>query len=739
MSVPFSNTNLRVPRGFGTVLEGLAREVLRDQPEDIPKYAALYFEALLKQREETGMDPAEWAAKLEDRFYNNHAFKATEPSPEREPATEMTISKEQSHVSQTEDESSHSAEASNVSTTQPNVSEEINLTESTEEEEEDEEEEDEKEEEEEEEEEEKHDFTERHIISMEKRLSEDESVDVPQAADVQADELSGTEEERDPKITTFDQADRTANGKDSSSAPDQDIPQSELEPTDFLSFRGISNVDVCAEELGTAEDEEGDKPETAAVDEEIKDSEGEENTDVEEPLGIFPYSGLADVDVCAAELEGTERTVDGATDKDDDDSLKPQDEETFVQSSLSRSETPENNQQEAEDQVEKTKEEEGTKTEASSGEIHESLALIEGVLDSNAIPEEDSLVEISFDDVPEAQEINEFEEKQPEDEGSVEVLQTKMLEMQQEEVSKDVTDQNISSAEDHDEPEMMGVEKEINSEGHDMESQHEISDIIKEKVVINDSNLNDSDDDETPEGVKTISSSHQPTTEADEENQEDETGSKNEDNEEMSERDFHQSEDSEKATKSDFKEDEATYTVGGDKEDVHTEGYSEMEEQDIDGGGAEKHPSHVSQSNSSTAATEAQSETFEAQRLPEENEESRRTPVESQPEDTVEGKEVTSKERGSEEEELIEEGKIDSETQEQSDAMCEEGSNSPTHRADPPAADLQGQERPLGSEKDSTEPEGTNGDEVKFKVSSQYTIYASMMEHILPFLDTLTL
>lgn len=27
---------------------------------------------------ESGMDPAEWAAKLEDRFYNNHAFKSPE-------------------------------------------------------------------------------------------------------------------------------------------------------------------------------------------------------------------------------------------------------------------------------------------------------------------------------------------------------------------------------------------------------------------------------------------------------------------------------------------------------------------------------------------------------------------------------------------------------------------------------------------------------------------------------------
>lgn len=101
MSVPFSNTHLKIPRGFGAVLSGLVREVLRDQPEDIPKYAAQYFSSLLQQRNgnwnfvqmremsftdvfnliilktESGIDPAEWAAGLEDRFYSN-AFKDTE-------------------------------------------------------------------------------------------------------------------------------------------------------------------------------------------------------------------------------------------------------------------------------------------------------------------------------------------------------------------------------------------------------------------------------------------------------------------------------------------------------------------------------------------------------------------------------------------------------------------------------------------------------------------------------------
>ncbi|XP_062873220.1 uncharacterized protein spa17 isoform X2 [Trichomycterus rosablanca] len=77
MAVPFSNTSLRVPSGFGNILEGLAREVLREQPADIPTFAAGYFTALLQKREESGLDPAEWGAQLEDRFYNNNAFRAS--------------------------------------------------------------------------------------------------------------------------------------------------------------------------------------------------------------------------------------------------------------------------------------------------------------------------------------------------------------------------------------------------------------------------------------------------------------------------------------------------------------------------------------------------------------------------------------------------------------------------------------------------------------------------------------
>ncbi|XP_034723267.1 sperm surface protein Sp17 isoform X2 [Etheostoma cragini] len=734
MSVPFSNNHLRVPRGFGTILEGLAKEVLRDQPEDIPKYAAQYFDALLKQRQDSGMDPSAWAAKLEDRFYNNHAFKDTGPGAEKEPATEVTVPKEKSCESQPEDESSHSAEPSNLSTTK--VSEEVDLTESKDEEEEDvddddddEEEEEEEEEEdvdddddddgeeeeEEEEEEENHDLTEKGVISVGMGHSEDKSVNLIAAADGQPDELIGAEEEKEPKLTTLDQVDRAADRIDINSASDQDISQSELEPPDVLSFRGISYVDVRAQEQGTPEEEGGDEQVIVVFDEDIVDPEEEENADVEEPVEVFPYS---DVNVCATELRGTEKTMEGVTAEDDtnvidEESSKPQSEETFAQS-LSQFEIHESSQQEAEDQIDLTKEEEGLEAEASSGAIHESVAYVEGGIDSNVVTKEESLVEISFEDV------QEVEEKQQGEEGFIEVSQDKVSETQREEESEEptalATGQYISSTLDHDEPEMIGVEKEANSEWGGMKSQHDASDMT-EKVDTNDSNLNDSedeDDDEKHEGVRIISSvSHQPTNETVKENPEDQTDHKNEDNEKRSEGEFQQNEDSEKEANlnnPNFKEDETTDTVGRDKEDIHTEGYNMGEDQEIDEGDVENPSSQVTQSNISTAAVEKENETLEtsAQHLPKENEASQRTPVESQPEDTMIGKEVISKEGSLEAEERVEEGKV--EIQEKSGATCEEGSISPTQRVGRPAADHQGQERPLGSGKDSTEPEGKSAD-----------------------------
>ena len=54
------------------------REVLRCQPTDIYEFGSLYFDELVKQREETGEeDLAKLGAKLEDRFYNNTAFQVS--------------------------------------------------------------------------------------------------------------------------------------------------------------------------------------------------------------------------------------------------------------------------------------------------------------------------------------------------------------------------------------------------------------------------------------------------------------------------------------------------------------------------------------------------------------------------------------------------------------------------------------------------------------------------------------
>ena len=50
MSVSYAPSRLRIPTGFEHILEGLTREVLRDQPEDIIQYAAEYFQRMLEQR-----------------------------------------------------------------------------------------------------------------------------------------------------------------------------------------------------------------------------------------------------------------------------------------------------------------------------------------------------------------------------------------------------------------------------------------------------------------------------------------------------------------------------------------------------------------------------------------------------------------------------------------------------------------------------------------------------------------
>ncbi|KAL3310825.1 neurogranin (protein kinase C substrate, RC3) [Cichlidogyrus casuarinus] len=51
MAAPISNTKIRAPLGFGSLLEGVTKEVLRYQPDDIYDFCFKYFTDLLKLRD----------------------------------------------------------------------------------------------------------------------------------------------------------------------------------------------------------------------------------------------------------------------------------------------------------------------------------------------------------------------------------------------------------------------------------------------------------------------------------------------------------------------------------------------------------------------------------------------------------------------------------------------------------------------------------------------------------------
>ncbi|KAK2881099.1 hypothetical protein Q8A67_018367 [Cirrhinus molitorella] len=229
MSVPFSNTNLRIPRGFGNLLEGLAKEVLRDQPEDIPTFAALYFTKLLKAREESGLDPAEWGAKLEDRFYNNHSFKGT--------------AIQENHIStkiNTRNNAGRSETLGNNETlSSPLKDLNANNTEV------------------------------KQKYELDKKLDEESgegehepAADTPNVGTADVDICA--QELKDPSGIPEQTSEVLKDDELGKEAVDIDICRSELEPTPLPSFGGLADVDVCAEEINHP-------------------SESTENTDLESP------------------------------------------------------------------------------------------------------------------------------------------------------------------------------------------------------------------------------------------------------------------------------------------------------------------------------------------------------------------------------------------------------------------------------------------------------------------------
>ena len=51
MSVRYAPNNIKIPNGFQNILEALAREVLRDQPEDILSFSASFFAEKIRVRD----------------------------------------------------------------------------------------------------------------------------------------------------------------------------------------------------------------------------------------------------------------------------------------------------------------------------------------------------------------------------------------------------------------------------------------------------------------------------------------------------------------------------------------------------------------------------------------------------------------------------------------------------------------------------------------------------------------
>uniref|UniRef100_A0A3Q2NZN4 Sperm autoantigenic protein 17 n=1 Tax=Fundulus heteroclitus TaxID=8078 RepID=A0A3Q2NZN4_FUNHE len=665
MSVPFSNTHLRVPRGFGAVLEGLAREVLRDQPDDIPSYAAQYFDKLLKQRQESGLDPAEWAARLEDRFYNNHAFKNTETaSPEKKTAAQETASKEKSYKSQSEDEPSLSEEDATLSAKQPLVSDETDSAESTDDDEEN------------------NDPTEENAVSHDLRHTEETS-----GADKQSDEQSGTDEENE--LTTAKPNEMDGPHNDVNPALDCTTTQLDLDLSNLSPAEELSNVD--GREVGAFEYEEEDRRDGAFEDKEVVGSEREEDAEVAEPVASLPDFALSNVDVCASELGGTERTSEDviyqkdADATEEEETIKHQFEETDVKLLPSQPKIPQEIHQEAEDHAEKPNERETTETEASLEETNKGLAHSENPLDNTAIPKEDSLAEISFEDVPEDQCITEGLKKKLEEDSSMEVELTNISEMPQKDEFKELAtgSTDMVGTEDQHKAEKEIIKREVIAEEEELESHHTAFNTLKDKGETN--NVNYINDDERDMGGI--------SPELENKMKDYETDDKGRHIEEIFDDKPNldrETEEKERSNEQGAKKDETT-----DK--VCTEGDSETDDQDMNDSGAIQNPSQPIELELSVTEITTEDEPLEENRdhLPEPNEQRPEIVGESQSEDVEEEKQDAI-------EQEVE--MANSEVQEQSEELEKEKTITPTGSADWTAADHEEEERPAGFEEDTAAP-----------------------------------
>ncbi|XP_058270588.1 sperm surface protein Sp17 isoform X2 [Hemibagrus wyckioides] len=233
MSVSFSNTTLRVPHGFANILEGLTKEVLRDQPEDIPTFAAQYFTALLQKREESGLDPAKWGALMEHRFSNNDTSNDAVNQEKCSSAEETGNSVYEDRVFQadsfenTEDKITQTAQISSpspealdaskdiVDLPDPQANNELNESEDKSGETDSE-------------------------LSLEFLYRRTADVDIC------AEELKTMETAEEQMIENIQEAASEAN----------ETAEKDLEPVTLSSYRGLTDIDVCAEELQSTLHEE---------------------------------------------------------------------------------------------------------------------------------------------------------------------------------------------------------------------------------------------------------------------------------------------------------------------------------------------------------------------------------------------------------------------------------------------------------------------------------------------------
>lgn len=442
----------------------------------------------------------------------------------------------------------------------------------------------------------------------------------------------------------------------------EDVDHSDLE------FIGISQsfTDGAARASTpmTAEGEGMDKE--VGLDQDMVDPN--EKNIVEEHSKVFPDSGCPNVDVFAAICEEKENTVEGSTATDDRQEV---DQDTGLKSEVER---PEDNQQEAEDQAT----EEVERLETSSEERHERFSNIE---DSNT-HKGNSLVEVSFEDLPEAQEMKHFE---PEEPHTVEVLKPN-IEKQPGEESKEITtvelDQNMSATQDGREHEMVGVEMEVNSEEKGMENQQGAS-VMKERVDTNDSVLSDGED-EMGQGDKVVNSSDQSTITIEENNPECGKSSTPESSLKIGE--------GESQLKDPISE-------GAETADLHKVDEEDVSKQGCCEAGAENQSLQATQSNSSTEARETENETLEKSAQPRsEEDEDQKTAEESEPDFKVLEEETP------ESSEAVEETKFDTGEQEDRETLFVKDSVSPDLRADTV------EEEHL--EKDPTGPEDISGEKV---------------------------